>query len=360
MVFLSILTFILMIVAYSKLTHRYTFRTEDGVIKELGDLQYEFIDKYAEGEAYLFYLDQASKYALDLAFYNLAEHGGFFDDLGYFEYEESVSADSECGQYNGYEIWASGEEECYPDYTTNFGDYFDMFFSKYMAQFDIENPYYDFSVVYMENMINVIGQMTPQIVAAYRKGEQPKKEPEEVVIIRGSHASIIQSGIKLLQSKGSGVRPISGSKANNYQNTGVYNNFASVSGPYSVHVDRKNRIMVIVNNKGEIAVASPINIGQGGRGTDILAAGNVPNSYVTPTGTYSLRKESRIPNGNTVSFGTNGVWRVLEPHWRGILLHGGRNADSRLVITNGCVRVPDSLIVAMNQNVASGTKITIT
>ncbi len=356
MVLLAVITLLLLIVAYTKLTHKYAFRTEDGDEKLLGDLQYALIDKYADAEAYMFYLDQAAKYSLDLAIYHLAEHGGYYDDRGYYEYGEDTSVKSPCGNYNGYEIWATPDKECYPDYQSSFISYFNLFYSKYLAQFDIEDPYFEIEFSFIDDMINLIATKNPRTQGVYRKDQKPT----EVLVAPGRHNEVIQGGIKALQIVGSGIRPISGSAANNYANPGMYTNFASVKGPYSVHVDRKNRIMVVVNSKGEIAAAAPINIGEGKRGVDVLATGNVANSHVTPTGTYKLRKESTIPNGNSVSFGINGVWRVMEPKWRGVLLHGGRNADSRLVVTYGCIRIPDSMIIALNNNLNSGATITIT
>ncbi len=357
MVMLAVFTLILMIIAYSMLTNRYTFRSKDGTVKELGDLQYEMINRYAEGEAYLFYMDQSVKYSLDLSIYHLAEKGGFFNYLDYYEYGEPITEISSCGDYKGYQIWASQEKECYPNYEDNFREYFSMFFSKYMAQYDSEDPYFELELSFIDDMLNIFTSKQPVVQAVYRKEQKPKTV---VTVDSRKQNQIIQSGIKILESIGSKIVPVTGPTVHNYPNPGYYMNFEGVEGPYSVHVDRTKRIMVIINTRGNIAAVTPINIGEGKKGTPILAPGNVPHSHVTPTGTYNLRKESRIPFGNTVSFGTNGVWRVLEPHWRGILLHGGRNADTNLVITHGCIRTPDSFIIAMNQHLNDGAKITIT
>ena len=145
-VMLAIITFVLLVFAYTKLSHRYNFRTEEGITKNLGDLQFELIDKYAEGEAYLFYLDQASKYALDLDIYYLAEAGGYFTGPVLDEPLEHGAIISQCGNYKGYEIWATPDKECYPDYENNFKEYFNLFFFMYAAQYDLEDIYFDFNI----------------------------------------------------------------------------------------------------------------------------------------------------------------------------------------------------------------------
>jgi len=168
MVTLAIITLILLIVAYVSLSHKYEFRTKDGLIKKVGDLQFELIDKYAEGEAYLFYLDQSAKYSLDLSLYYLAENGGHFTE-------------NECGSYNGYQIWKLIDKECYPAYEENFALYYQSYFSQYMMQYDIEDPYFDFEIIFEDGFLNILGSKEEKSILIYREGQEPKEEiPEEV------------------------------------------------------------------------------------------------------------------------------------------------------------------------------------
>ncbi len=176
MVTLVIVTLIILITAYVLLSHKYQFRTKDGLEKKVGDLQFELIDKYAEGEAYLFYLDQSAKYSLDLSLYNLAENGGHYVELA----ENGIYSLNDCGDYNGYQLWATPEKECYPDYEENFGYYFSSYFSEYMNQFDIEDPYFDFDVSYdEEGVLNILGLKNVKTVPVYREGQKEKEETKE-------------------------------------------------------------------------------------------------------------------------------------------------------------------------------------
>lgn len=351
-----IMSIIVLTAAYIQLNIKYNLKTKDGLEKKLGDLQLDLIDKYAEGEAYLFYLDQSSKYALDLAFYYLAETGGYFDDLDYYEYGADTSVKSECGEDSGYQIWRTPDKECYPDYEKNFENYYSLLFSEYLSQFDPEDPYFDLDLYYVEDILNIRILKGTKAIGIERTGQEVKK----IIVTSKEHSGIIQSGIEALKSAGKDITPVTGSSVHSYSNSGEYLNFENVVGPYTVHVNRKNRVIVITNDKGEIAAAAPINIGQGGRGIDVLADGNHDGSHVTPTGSYALSRENRIPNGDTAAFGTVGVWKVLEPYNRGILIHSGRNSDSRLMPTYGCIRASARLITAMNSKMNGRTRIMIT
>ena len=176
-----IMSIIVLTAAYIQLSLKYDLRTNDGIKKKVGDLQFELIDKYAEGEAYLFYLDQSAKYSLDLSLFHLAEKGGHYVILG----ENGIFSTNDCGDYNGYQIWTTPEKECYPtNYEENFEYYFDDYFSEYMFQFDIEDPYFDIDFVYdEEGILSILGLKNEKTISIYREGQEPEKEPDTKIEI---------------------------------------------------------------------------------------------------------------------------------------------------------------------------------
>jgi hypothetical protein len=172
-----VMAIVVLIYAYMHLDNKYTLKTKYGLKIELGDLQFKLIDKYAFGESYLFYLDQAAKYSLDFAIYNLAEDGGFFSGAKYKEPLEEGMIISECGDYNGYEIWSTPQKNCYPDYKTNFKEHFSYFFSSYQSKIDTEELPYEFTFDYLDTALKISGFKSEKIIELYREGQQPQ-EPE--------------------------------------------------------------------------------------------------------------------------------------------------------------------------------------
>ncbi len=72
-------------------------------IDDIGKKQFSLIeDVYNNGEKALFFVDQASLYALRQAAYTLGQQGGFGENRG-------------CGINNGYTLWNKENAECYPD-----------------------------------------------------------------------------------------------------------------------------------------------------------------------------------------------------------------------------------------------------
>lgn len=103
----------------------------------LGETQLELIGKYTQGEQILFYVDQASKYSIYKAAYDLSLNGGFF------EYK--------CGDYKGYGLWQNETktiEYCSPDYKKNFGRFINARLDAYLNDeiFDVKllTDNYDF------------------------------------------------------------------------------------------------------------------------------------------------------------------------------------------------------------------------
>jgi hypothetical protein len=70
--------------------------------KTLGEPQFMLIDAYQKGENYMMFMDQAGKYSANLAAVELASNGGHFHD-------------SLCGSIDGYAIWNTQSQDCYPE-----------------------------------------------------------------------------------------------------------------------------------------------------------------------------------------------------------------------------------------------------
>lgn len=103
----------------------------------LGETQIELIQNYVKGEKILFYVDQAAKYSVYRAVYDLSLNGGFFD--------------YKCGNYKGYGLWQNETETidyCLPDYKNSFGRFIntrlDSYLSKEILDVNIPTNNYDF------------------------------------------------------------------------------------------------------------------------------------------------------------------------------------------------------------------------
>jgi len=108
----------------------------------LGETQLELIEKYTKGEQILFYIDQASKYSIYEAVYDLSLNGGFFD--------------YKCGDYNGYGLWQSEKEDieyCSPDYRNNFGKFISTRLDSYLSKgiFEINPPIDNYDFIFEED-----------------------------------------------------------------------------------------------------------------------------------------------------------------------------------------------------------------
>ncbi len=111
--------------------------------------QYELIEKYNEGEKYLFYLDEASKLALKDAAVSTADNGGFFES-------------SECGTYHGLNLWSSQEksiEDCAPLYKENYLKHLSGEVDEYLMMFNRHVDYnFPLDAFYFDiNGLDVLG-----------------------------------------------------------------------------------------------------------------------------------------------------------------------------------------------------------
>jgi|GEM_PF-5980803 len=75
--------------------------------KTIGKQQTLLINKYVQGEKLLLFVDLAAKQAAYNSVYDLGQNGGFSFD----EYEASAS---DCGSFNGYNLWNNLNEDCEP------------------------------------------------------------------------------------------------------------------------------------------------------------------------------------------------------------------------------------------------------
>lgn len=103
----------------------------------LGETQLGLIENYIKGEKILFYIDQAAKYSIYAAIYDLSLNGGFFD--------------YKCGDYKGYGLWQSEKEEmeyCSPDYKNSFSKFIstrlDSYINEGIMGINIPTNNYDF------------------------------------------------------------------------------------------------------------------------------------------------------------------------------------------------------------------------
>jgi len=78
----------------------------------IGDKQFALYDVYQAAEDVLFFVDEASRYSIFQAIYDLSRRGGYFSYVG-----EDLSTDvpdSPCGTYLGYALWNEDDRECMP------------------------------------------------------------------------------------------------------------------------------------------------------------------------------------------------------------------------------------------------------
>ncbi|MBI2574386.1 M23 family metallopeptidase [Candidatus Woesearchaeota archaeon] len=87
--------------------------------KAIGERQFELYAAYANGERALYYVDEASKIAVDKTAREIAKNGGY----GYY-YDEGYWLNSPCGTYNGFTLWKNGASNCYPDKGSATNNYF--------------------------------------------------------------------------------------------------------------------------------------------------------------------------------------------------------------------------------------------
>ena len=71
--------------------------------KYLGDIQFKVLSAYYDGESSMFFYDKVIEYGVYKGVYELGQKGGFNEE-------------SECGEYNGYNVWydKSSPKKCYP------------------------------------------------------------------------------------------------------------------------------------------------------------------------------------------------------------------------------------------------------
>ena len=132
----------------------------DGQPRHIGELQLKYLESAQELENGLFYVDQAAKYSIYKALFDLGANGGFYTE-------------PECGHYNGHISWQSldiknGKKQirnCYPKNTKeNFTSFLRENMNKYSGIYQhdpkessIYKDNYDF---FVEGSLNVIGFAT--------------------------------------------------------------------------------------------------------------------------------------------------------------------------------------------------------
>ena len=87
--------------AFVQLTIKYDMENARGISYEIGELQFYLIDLYTKGEKLLLYVDKSADYSFDEALL-------FFATKGF-------TAESECGEYQGYTLWKSENKDCFPE-----------------------------------------------------------------------------------------------------------------------------------------------------------------------------------------------------------------------------------------------------
>ena len=88
----------------------------------IGGTQIEIIKTYQEADKILLYVDQAAKFSVDQAAYDLGLQGGY-------------NTVSDCGKITNYMIWQTNTKECYPYFIENFGGLINKEMDKYLNNY---------------------------------------------------------------------------------------------------------------------------------------------------------------------------------------------------------------------------------
>lgn len=155
-----IFAFYIGVVAYFITTINFTF---DGFI---GENAYKLLEAKQKGDEALFFLQLSSKLATQQAIYELADKGGM--DF------------SACGDYYGYTLWQSENQEkasqCIPSRKTGRVT-FQLFFEDILSQQLLTHPNFLFPVHYNTTLIgklNVEGKVDDDIVIPVGSGQDTK------------------------------------------------------------------------------------------------------------------------------------------------------------------------------------------